>query len=320
MRSSQDRGEDDVVEAQPQGSRDRAHGVEEDVVVEGVAAKGEEDQVSPPSVGRRLRLEDNWDQEPDVLDTVSSLVVKLGHERVGRVVPEDRGGRRGVSRYSPRARQAGGDGLAVMGGRRGEELLRFDNLLGQCISCVALRSECGLPQTGLPRHILRPSSDKGGVEGGVGSRCGERWGWSGERVGAGPRAHHPGGRSPRRHAEGEGRSHSAQDQVAGGIRGRVDDGVGVHCIHGCIVGAPCACARLALRACAGLQGRAACPRWLCSHEEGRRVGRRQAGSALSRAWGRGQAPPAGWPRAPAPARVVAASGRASAPDGARASK
>ena len=86
----QDLGEDDVVEAQPRGDRDRAHDVEEDIVVEGVAAEGEEDQVPPPGVGRRLRLEDDRDQEPDVLDP-SSRVVKLGHERVGRVVPEDHG-------------------------------------------------------------------------------------------------------------------------------------------------------------------------------------------------------------------------------------
>ena len=50
----------------------------------------EENQVPPSGVGRRLRLEDNRDQEPDVLD-LSSLVVKLGHERVGRVVLDDRG-------------------------------------------------------------------------------------------------------------------------------------------------------------------------------------------------------------------------------------
>ena len=69
----------------------------------------------------------------------------------------------------------------------------------------------------------------------------------------------------------------------------VDDGVGVRCIH--CLGAPCAYARLAFRARAWLQGRvvggrlqgsAARPRWLCSHEEGRRAGRRQVGRALSR--------------------------------------
>ena len=86
----QDPGEDDAVEAQPRDGLRHAHGVAEDMVVEGVAAEGEEDQVPPPGIGRRLRLEDNRDQEPDVLDP-SSLVLKLGHERVGRVVPDDHG-------------------------------------------------------------------------------------------------------------------------------------------------------------------------------------------------------------------------------------
>ena len=64
--------------------------VEKDVVVEGVAAEGEEDQVPPAGVGRRLGLEDGRDQEPDVLDT-PGLVVKLRHEWIGRIVLDDRG-------------------------------------------------------------------------------------------------------------------------------------------------------------------------------------------------------------------------------------
>jgi len=47
-----DPGEDDAVEAQPRGGLYRAHSVEEDVVVDGVAAEGDEDQVLPPGVGR----------------------------------------------------------------------------------------------------------------------------------------------------------------------------------------------------------------------------------------------------------------------------
>ena len=64
----------------------------------------------------------------------------------------------------------------MVGGRGGEELLCVGNLLGQGISCIALAlpSECGLPQTGLPHHVLCPSSDKGGGKGRVGSRRGER--------------------------------------------------------------------------------------------------------------------------------------------------
>ena len=87
----EDLGEDDVVEAQPRGGLDRDRNVGEDVVVEGIAAE-REDQVPPPGVGRRLRLEDNRDQETDVLDT-PGLVVELRHERVGRIMPEDRCGR-----------------------------------------------------------------------------------------------------------------------------------------------------------------------------------------------------------------------------------
>ena len=71
-----------------------AHGVEEDVVVEGVAAEGEEDQVPPASVGGRLGLEDARDEVADVLDA-PGLVVELRHEGVGRIVPDDRGRARG---------------------------------------------------------------------------------------------------------------------------------------------------------------------------------------------------------------------------------
>ena len=85
----EDPGEDDVVETQPHGGLDRDRGVEEDVVVEGVAAKGEEDQVPPAGVGGQLGLDDDRD-EADVLDT-PGLVVELSHERIGRIVPDDRG-------------------------------------------------------------------------------------------------------------------------------------------------------------------------------------------------------------------------------------
>jgi len=67
------------------------------VVVEGVAAEGEEDQVPPAGVRGRLRLEDDRDEESDVLDT-PGLVVELSDVRVGRVVPDDRGVRRAVTR------------------------------------------------------------------------------------------------------------------------------------------------------------------------------------------------------------------------------
>jgi hypothetical protein len=38
------------------------------VVVKGVAAKGEKHQVPPTGVGRRLRLEDDRNEEANVLD------------------------------------------------------------------------------------------------------------------------------------------------------------------------------------------------------------------------------------------------------------
>ena len=55
----EDPGEYDVVEAQPQRSLDREQGIDEDVVVEGIAAEGQEDQVPPTGVGRRLRVENH---------------------------------------------------------------------------------------------------------------------------------------------------------------------------------------------------------------------------------------------------------------------
>jgi hypothetical protein len=85
-----DPGEYDAVEADPRGSRRHAGGVAEDVVIQGVAAKGKEEQVPPACVGRRLWLQDDRNHETNVLDT-PSLKVELRHERVSRVMPEHRG-------------------------------------------------------------------------------------------------------------------------------------------------------------------------------------------------------------------------------------
>jgi hypothetical protein len=60
--------EDDAVKAQPRGGLSRDRGIDEDVVVKGVAAEGEEDQVPPTGVGGRLRLENHRDEQTDVLD------------------------------------------------------------------------------------------------------------------------------------------------------------------------------------------------------------------------------------------------------------
>ena len=94
MEAEGDRPEDprehDTVEAQPRGGLDGDRGVDEDVVVEGVAVEGEEDQVSPTGVGGRLRLEDDRDEEPEVLDTPGpgSGAAPRG-DRIGQIVPDD---------------------------------------------------------------------------------------------------------------------------------------------------------------------------------------------------------------------------------------
>jgi hypothetical protein len=57
-----DPGEDDAVKGQPRGGLGRDPGIDEDVVVKGVAAEGEEDQVPPTGVGGRLGLEEDRDE------------------------------------------------------------------------------------------------------------------------------------------------------------------------------------------------------------------------------------------------------------------
>ena len=75
------------------------------MVVEGIAAESEEDWVLPTGVGGRLRLEDDRDEELDVLDT-PGLAVELRHERIGRIVLDDRGVGHAVTH---RARGSGPD-------------------------------------------------------------------------------------------------------------------------------------------------------------------------------------------------------------------
>ena len=70
--------------------------VEEDVVVEGVAAEGERDLVLSASVGGGRRVEEDGDQGPDVLDA-GGLEVELGDHEVGRVVPGSRSSGRGLA-------------------------------------------------------------------------------------------------------------------------------------------------------------------------------------------------------------------------------
>jgi hypothetical protein len=159
----QDPGEDDAVQTKPRRGLDGNRGVDEDVVVEGVAAKSEKDQVPPAGVGGRLGLEDDRDEEANVLDP-PGLVVKLSHERIGRVMPEDCGGRHTATR------RGRGRGPANRRGRR-EEALRLGDLTSQGVGRVAfvLPHEGGRAQPGLP---LRGGSP-GGDEGGVGARAGK---------------------------------------------------------------------------------------------------------------------------------------------------
>ena len=65
------------------------------MVVEGVAAEGEEDLVPPAAVGGGRGVEEDGDQGPDVLDA-GDLEVELGDYGVGRVVPESKSSGRGL--------------------------------------------------------------------------------------------------------------------------------------------------------------------------------------------------------------------------------
>jgi hypothetical protein len=98
--------------------------------------------------------------------------VKLSHERVGRVVPEDGG----VG--SATSRRGGGSGPNI--GRRGEEVLRLGDLAGQSIGRIALPlpHECSGAHTGLPLRGSSPGSGESGGESGVGTVDGSgvrRW-------------------------------------------------------------------------------------------------------------------------------------------------
>jgi len=61
----EDPGQDDAVHPEP--GRRGGGAVGEDVVVEGVALEGEEDEVPPASIGGRGGVQDDWHQGPDVL-------------------------------------------------------------------------------------------------------------------------------------------------------------------------------------------------------------------------------------------------------------
>ena len=124
------------------------------MVVEGIAAEGE-DHVPPASVGGRLGLEDDRNEEADVLDA-PGLVVELHHVGVGRIVPDDRS----------RSRGRGPD---VRRSLKAEELLDFGDLSGQGVGRVALAlpSKSGLTHAGPALRGRSTSSDESDDEGGV---------------------------------------------------------------------------------------------------------------------------------------------------------
>src|SRR6185312_5769206 len=92
----EDPGHGDAVEAQPRHVPRLDRQVNEDVVVEGVAADGEQDLVPPAAVGGGRGVEEDGDQSPDVLDA-GRLEVELGDHGVSRVVPSSSSSDRGLA-------------------------------------------------------------------------------------------------------------------------------------------------------------------------------------------------------------------------------
>jgi hypothetical protein len=138
------------------------------VVVEGVAAKGENHQISPAGVGGRLRLEDDRDEKANVLNP-PGLVVELGHERVRRIMPEDGGVVDGTS-------GRGRGGTDVPGGGWSKELLRLGDLASQSVGRVALAlpHESRRTHTSLAFRGSSTGSHEGGSESGIGPRGAQR--------------------------------------------------------------------------------------------------------------------------------------------------
>jgi hypothetical protein len=107
-----DPGHGDAVEAEPRRVPCHSRCVEENVVVEDVAAEGEENLVPPAGVGGRRGVENDGDQVLDVGDP-GSLKVEIGDHGIRRVVPgaSTRGEQRPVrssGRRGARCNVAGG--------------------------------------------------------------------------------------------------------------------------------------------------------------------------------------------------------------------
>jgi hypothetical protein len=132
-------GHDDAIAVSPRRVASTDRSVEEDVAVEGVAAKNEE-LVPPSSVGGGVGVEDDGDQGLDVRDP-GGLKVEVGDHGVVRVT-------RGCSTQLEWSRwRRGGDTLP----RRGvEEALRFGDLASKSVNGGTLV----LPGEGGHTHAL----------------------------------------------------------------------------------------------------------------------------------------------------------------------
>jgi len=138
------------------------------MVIEGVAAEGEENLVPSSPVGGGRRVEEDGDQGLDVLDA-GGLKVELGDHGIGRVEPWSR--TRGRSLVGRRGGVLGewDDGLLT----RGEEVvLRLGDPASKSIGggALALPSEDSRMDPLLSRRSLELGGEEGCGEGSVG-RC-----------------------------------------------------------------------------------------------------------------------------------------------------
>ena len=135
------------------------------MVVEGVAAEGEEDLVPPAAVGGGRGIEEDGDQGPDVLDA-GCLEVELGDHVVSRVVPGSRSSRRGTA-------GGGAAGLGVDGqlaGGDAEKALRLGDPEGEGVGrgTLALLGEGSYTDPLLGRRSLGLGGEEGRGESRVG--------------------------------------------------------------------------------------------------------------------------------------------------------
>ena len=199
----EDPGHGNAVEAQPHHVPRLDRRVEEDVVVEGIAAEGKEDLVPPAPVGGGRRIEEDEDQSLDVLDT-SSLEEKLGDHGIGRVGPGSRTRGQSLVRRSGGVLGEGDDGLLAGGVNDG--VLCLGDTASESIGrgALALPSESSRANPLLSRRSLGLGGEEGRGESGVGRSS------SGDE-----------GRHPAEGGGGERRVHGGHTQP---VPGRRDNG------------------------------------------------------------------------------------------------